>query len=163
MTFREDYILEFETAFGGPDVNVNGMKIKLWLKNHSHIYEYLKNIFANDPRYKKFGNLIWAFRNRFDIDSHKCKICGTQLDLKSVFYIPKYCSARCAKADPEINQKMKDTIAKDPGYYKKREEKIKKILGAKFDEALTESENMQKNGWLQEYDCGNLVFEWKSF
>ena len=29
MTFREDYILEFETAFGGPDVNVNGMKAKL--------------------------------------------------------------------------------------------------------------------------------------
>ena len=29
MVFREDYIKEFEAAFGGPDVNVNGMKAKL--------------------------------------------------------------------------------------------------------------------------------------
>lgn len=159
MTFKEDYIQEFEAAFGGPDVNVNGMKIKLWLKKHPVIDEYLKEIFSKEPRYKKFGNVIWAFRNRFDIDAHKCKMCGKPLELKSVFYISKYCSARCAKADPEINQKMKDTIAKDPDYYKKREEKIKKTCleryGVEFPGMSEQVKAKAKVHWENDPDFWN--------
>ncbi len=36
---------------------------------------------------------------------------------------------------------------------------LKNILGNKFDENLTEKENMVNNGFYQIYDCGNLVFE----
>ncbi len=39
---------------------------------------------------------------------------------------------------------------------------LKNILGDKFDENLTEFENMVNNGFYQIYDCGNLVFELNS-
>ena len=59
----------------------------------------------------------------------------------------------------------------DPGYswvkksdiitrYKAQKHKLKDLLGEdKFDENLSESENMKKNGFMKVYDCGNLVYE----
>ena len=40
-----------------------------------------------------------------------------------------------------------------------RNDKLKKLLGEEnFNELLTETENMELNGWIKSYDCGNLVF-----
>lgn len=36
---------------------------------------------------------------------------------------------------------------------------IKNVLGEKYDETLTESENMAVNGFEKIFDCGNLAFE----
>ena len=35
--------------------------------------------------------------------------------------------------------------------------KIGNLLGESFDPNLTETENMEKNGFLKLYDCGNLI------
>ena len=43
--------------------------------------------------------------------------------------------------------------------YDAQKRNLKKILGDKFFEELSESENMFVNGFLKLYDCGNLVFE----
>ena len=89
-------------------------------------------------------------------------MCGKPLELKSVFYISKYCSARCAKADPEINQKMKDTIAKDPDFYKKREEKIKKTCleryGVEFPGMSEQAKAKAKAHWENDPDFWNIEF-----
>ena len=37
--------------------------------------------------------------------------------------------------------------------------KLPKLLGDKFDESKTESQNMLDNGWWKVYDCGNLKLE----
>ena len=37
--------------------------------------------------------------------------------------------------------------------------KLPKLLGDKFDESKTESQNMIDNGWWKVYDCGNLKLE----
>ena len=43
--------------------------------------------------------------------------------------------------------------------YKAQKHKLKKLLGEEnFNELLTETENMEMNGWIKAYDCGNLVF-----
>ena len=43
--------------------------------------------------------------------------------------------------------------------YKAQKHKLKKLLGEEnFNELLTETENMELNGWIKSYDCGNLVF-----
>ena len=43
--------------------------------------------------------------------------------------------------------------------YKAQKHKLKKLLGEEnFIEELTETENMEINGWIKSYDCGNLVF-----
>lgn len=43
--------------------------------------------------------------------------------------------------------------------YKAQKHKLKKLLGEEnFNELLTETENMEINGWIKSYDCGNLVF-----
>lgn len=38
--------------------------------------------------------------------------------------------------------------------------KLSKVLGAKFDPNLSESENMQSAGWYKIYDCGNLKLKY---
>lgn len=35
---------------------------------------------------------------------------------------------------------------------------LAKLLGDGFDEGKTEAENMQDNGWIRVFDCGNLVY-----
>ena len=45
--------------------------------------------------------------------------------------------------------------------FKFRKSELKKIL-KKFDENLTEKENMLNNGYLRIYDCGNFKYEWKN-
>ena len=35
--------------------------------------------------------------------------------------------------------------------------KLGNLLGESFDPTLTETENMEKNGFLKLYDCGNLI------
>lgn len=42
--------------------------------------------------------------------------------------------------------------------YQSQKHKLKSILGEKFNNKLSESENMLKNGFLKIYDCGNLIF-----
>ena len=46
--------------------------------------------------------------------------------------------------------------------YQAQKHKLKKLLGKdNYDSNLTESENMENNGFLKIYDCGNLVFEYE--
>ena len=45
--------------------------------------------------------------------------------------------------------------------YQCQKYKLLKILGATFDPALSESENMLNNGWYKVYDCGMLKFKYK--
>ena len=40
-----------------------------------------------------------------------------------------------------------------------QKKKLKNILGDRFFEDLSESDNMSINGYLKLFDCGNLVFE----
>ena len=43
--------------------------------------------------------------------------------------------------------------------YQCQKHRLKEILGDKFNENLSETENMIANGFIKVYDCGNLVFE----
>lgn len=42
--------------------------------------------------------------------------------------------------------------------YQCQKHKLQKVLGDKFDKSLSETENMNKNGFIKIYDCGNYVF-----
>jgi hypothetical protein len=42
--------------------------------------------------------------------------------------------------------------------YQCQKHKLKNLLGDKFDEKLSENDNMSLNGFLKIYDCGNLTF-----
>ena len=42
--------------------------------------------------------------------------------------------------------------------FQAQKQKLKKLLGDRFDPELTESENMAKNKFYKIFDCGNLVF-----
>ena len=42
--------------------------------------------------------------------------------------------------------------------YQCQKHKLKKILGDKFDQKLSENENMSLNGFFKIFDCGNLIF-----
>lgn len=46
--------------------------------------------------------------------------------------------------------------------YECQKHKLKNLLGDGFDENLSETENMFFNGFSKVYDCGNLVFSYKS-
>lgn len=43
--------------------------------------------------------------------------------------------------------------------YQCQKHKLKGLLGDKFDEKISESQNMLLNGFIKVYDCGNLVFK----
>lgn len=45
--------------------------------------------------------------------------------------------------------------------YQTQKHKLSKILGEKFDNSLSESENMIRNNYNKIYDCGNDVYEWR--
>lgn len=45
--------------------------------------------------------------------------------------------------------------------YQTQKHKLSKILGEKFDNSLSESENMVRNHYNKIYDCGNDVHEWR--
>lgn len=45
--------------------------------------------------------------------------------------------------------------------YQTQKHKLSKILGEKFDNSLSESENMVRNKYNKIYDCGNDVYEWR--
>ena len=42
--------------------------------------------------------------------------------------------------------------------YQCQKHKLKSILGNDFDENMSESDNMMKNGWNRVYDCGNFIY-----
>ena len=42
--------------------------------------------------------------------------------------------------------------------YQSQKHKLKKILCERFDENLSENENMLNNGYHKIFDCGNLIF-----
>ena len=42
--------------------------------------------------------------------------------------------------------------------YQAMKHKLKKLLGDKFDQKLSENENMSLNGFFRIFDCGNLIF-----
>jgi predicted nucleic-acid-binding Zn-ribbon protein len=44
--------------------------------------------------------------------------------------------------------------------YQTQKHKLSKLLGYKFDADLSERANMQRAGWLQVFDAGNLVYVW---
>lgn len=46
--------------------------------------------------------------------------------------------------------------------YEAQKHKLPKLLGERFNEGLTESENMVNCGYHKVYDCGNKVFTWFS-
>lgn len=60
----------------------------------------------------------------------------------------------------------------EPGYFyangkdyvsrsRAQKHKLEKLLGEKFNEILSEYENMRNAGYFRIWDCGNLVYEWK--
>lgn len=63
-----------------------------------------------------------------------------------------------------------DKISKPNYWYIRKDEiksrvqcqkhKLSKIL-KKFDENMSEDENMKANGYMRIYDCGNRVYIWK--
>lgn len=45
--------------------------------------------------------------------------------------------------------------------YSAQKHKLEKLLGDKFDPAISETENMLANGFHKVYDCGNKVYLWR--
>lgn len=45
--------------------------------------------------------------------------------------------------------------------YSAQKHKLVKLLGDKYDESKSETQNMLDNGFHKVYDCGNKVFEWR--
>ena len=87
--------------------------------------------------------------------------------------IISYADRRYSKGKVYLSNGFDLTNASKPNYfyvrgiekynrYQCQKHKLKNILGECFDENLTETENMIFNGFSKVFDCGNLVFTYKS-
>lgn len=103
---------------------VNGMLLKSWLKKNQDVNDYLNDLLIQHPNFNIIANIIYCIVRDIDFESIVCKICQKPLNVKTMTQLSNYCSTKCAANDPELQKRKSETIAKDPDYWKKRQEKI---------------------------------------
>ena len=68
--------------------------------------------------------MLFLLVHDISLDSFKCKICGKELKIKNWTLKNTYCYTKCAMNDEDLQKRKAETIAKDPNYWKNRQEKI---------------------------------------
>lgn len=123
-----EYLNKLKEFWNQNNGKIPGMKFKKFLKENSEIESALNEILNKNPHLNNVFIVAAFLVNNLSFDYCKCKICGKILKVKSFSLINdiKYCSTKCAMNDPELQKKKSETIAKDPNYWKNRQEKITK-------------------------------------
>jgi hypothetical protein len=106
------------------DGKVNGMLLKSWLKKNQDVNDYLNDLLIKHPNFNIIANIIYCVIRDIDLESIVCKKCKKPLNVRSMTQLSNYCSSKCAMSDPELQKRKSETIASDPDYWKKRQEKI---------------------------------------
>ena len=106
---------------------VNGMKLKKWFENeHPEIKIELENLLTKHQNLTNIANIAGCLIHNIQLNSFKCKTCGKELKIRNWTLKKTYCSTKCAMGDPELQKRKAETIAKDPNFWKNRQEKIQK-------------------------------------
>ena len=138
------------------DGKVNGMLLKSWLKKNQDVNEYLENLLKQYPNFNFIANIIYCLIRDIDFNSIVCKNCGKPLNVRTMTQLSNYCSTKCAMSDPELQKRKAETIASDPDYYKKRQEKIIKTnierYGTKTPAQNKDVAQKMKDTWAKDPD-----------
>ena len=120
------YINEIKKFWEENAVNnkISGMKFKKFTNSNPNILDELNQILSNNQHLKTIFNVCLFLVNDWPFDKFKCKTCNKLLNIKSLNFMSDYCSIKCAANDPELQKRKSETIASDPDYWKKRQEKI---------------------------------------
>lgn len=106
---------------------VNGMKLKKWFENeHPEIKIELENLLTKHQNLTNIANIAGCLIHNIPLNSFKCKVCGKELKIRNWTLKNTYCSTKCAMNDEDLQKRKAETIAKDPNYWKNRQEKITK-------------------------------------
>jgi hypothetical protein len=139
---------------------VNGMKLKKWFEQHNDVKQYLEEELKSHPNLTNISNIIGCLVNDIDLNSFNCKVCGKQLKIKNWTIERKYCSTKCAMNDPELQKRKTETIASDPDYWKRRQEKIIKTNLERYG-AKTPAQNKEIAKKMSE-TCAKDPDHWKN-
>jgi G:T-mismatch repair DNA endonuclease (very short patch repair protein) len=141
------------------DGKVNGMLLKSWLKKNQDVNDYLNNLLIKHPNFNIIANIIYCIIRDIDFESIVCKNCKKPLNVRAMTQVSNYCSAKCAANDPELQKRKSETIASDPDYWKKRQEKIIKTNLERYG-TKTPAQNKDIAKKMSE-TCANDPNHWK--
>ena len=120
------------------------------------------------PRYNKnFDYEIYRFCNK----KNTIIIGGLSKLINNISgTIISYCDRRYSNGFGYLKSNFKLVLKTKPNYFYLKDNRRFNRIGfqkhklkdklSKFDESLTEWQNMQLSGYDRIWDCGNLVFEW---
>ena len=132
------------------------MLLKSWLKKNQDVNEYLENLLKQYPNFNFIANIIYCLIRDIDFNSIVCKNCGKPLNVRTMTQLSNYCSTKCAMSDPELQKRKAETIASDPDYYKRRQEKIIKTnierYGTKTPAQNKDVAQKMKDTWAKDPD-----------
>jgi hypothetical protein len=120
-------------------------------------YEYELIRFSTELGYNIVGGASKLF-SHFISDNHPSSIIS-------------YANRRFSQGNMYEKIGFKLVRLSEPGYFyangkdfvsrsKAQKHKLAKLLGNKYDENLSEYDNMRAAGYFRIWDCGNLVYEW---
>ena len=140
--------------------NVNGMKLKVWLKTHTEVKNYLQNQLKLHPNLTCISNIVGCLVNDIDLNSFKCETCGKQLKIRNWTIQKKYCNAKCAMNNPDLQKRKAETISNNPNFWEERQEKIKKTCLERYG-TNTPAQNKEIAKKISN-TCANDLNHWKN-
>ena len=140
--------------------NVNGMKLKVWLKTHTEVKNYLQNQLKLHPNLTCISNIVGCLVNDIDLNSFKCETCGKQLKIRNWTIQKKYCNSKCAMNNSDLQKRKAETISNNPNFWEERQEKIRKTCLERYG-TNTPAQNKEIAKKISN-TCANDLNHWKN-